>query len=247
VADDRYFGDLKRVRETWKQERLHGGYLPEEVNYQRLREEWQRPKPEPEPPTISLETRFQGMYFCARPGTGKTQLIQDFLLQDLDMVARDEASIVVLDPTGNVGGNRPSLIHVLTRLKRFARGGDLFGRLVYIDPLVPDYTVPINLLSLRLGASSAEALRSAIDSYISLMGGLMGQPLTNHQDPVFRYAIQVAMVDDHPTLQTLQNIIGIPAPGEAPYYEKLFDRLDPVVQGYFRRSYETRRAPPGNS
>ena len=25
------------------------------------------------------------------------------------------------------------------------------------------------------------------------MGGLMGQPLTNHQDPLFRYAVQVAL------------------------------------------------------
>jgi hypothetical protein len=180
------------------------------------------------------------MYACARPGTGKTQLIQHFQLPDLDMVARGEASMVVQDPTGDVGGNRPSLIHVLTRLKRFAPGGDLYGRLIYIDPTDPDYSLPINLLSVRPTSSSAEAISSAIGSYLSIMGGLMGQPLTGFQDPVFRYAIQVALAFPSPTLETLQDVIALTPDGTKPAYEEVFDKLDPAVQRFLRRTYETR-------
>lgn len=186
---------------------------------------------------ISIESRFEGIYICARPGAGKTQLIQDFLLTDLDMVARGEASVVVLDPTGDVGGNRPSLIHVLTRLKRFARGGDLYGKLIYIDPLDPNYTLPINLLSVRPASSHAQAISSAITSYLSIMGSLMGTPLTDYQKLVFQYAVQVALAFPNPTLETLQNVI---APNSKQFYAPVFDRLHPRVQNYLLRSYDTR-------
>lgn len=192
----------------------------------------------PEPPlAISLEQRFEGIYICARPGAGKTQLIQDFLLPDLDMVARGEASMVVQDPTGDVGGNRPSLIHVLTRLKRFAPGGDLYGRMIYIDPLDPDYTLPINLLSVRPTSSSAGAISSAITSYLSLFGDLLEMPLTGHQRNVFQYAVQVALAFPNPTLETLQNVV---APNAKEFYAPIFEKLHQRIQVYLQRSYETR-------
>lgn len=237
--------DLKRRREEWKRQAIFGRYTPEDLDYRKLKAEWDaerdRPPPEPEPPPeISLETRFQGIYACARPGTGKTQLIQHFQMDDLDMVARGEASMVVQDPTGDVGGKRPSLINVLTRLKRFAPGGDLYGKLIYIDPTDEDYTLPINLLSVRPTSSNAEAISSAISSYLSIFRTLMEQPLTGFQDPVFRYGVQVALAFPNPTLETLQDVIALTPDGAKPVYENIFDQLDPAVQRYLRRTYETR-------
>jgi hypothetical protein len=99
------------------------------------------------------------------------------------------------------------LIHNLITLKRFASGGDLHGRLVYIDPTDRQYTLPINLLSLRVDLDNEDSVSSAIGSYLSIMGGLMGQPLTSFQEPVFRYAVQAALAFPNPTLATLRDII----------------------------------------
>src|SRR3954452_25570540 len=95
------------------------------------------------PPEIPLHPRFEGTWVVGLPGTGKTQLFQHFLMDDLDMVARGEACVIILDPTGTEDG---TLIRNVTRLKRFAPGGDLYGKLIYIDPTDEHYTLPINLL-----------------------------------------------------------------------------------------------------
>ena len=70
------------------------------------------------------------MWVVGLPGSGKTQLFQYLIARDLDMVARGEASLVVLDPTGDEAEPTPTLIRNLTRLKRFAPGGDLHGKLI---------------------------------------------------------------------------------------------------------------------
>src|SRR4051812_2122248 len=92
--------ELKRLVEGSKRQRLNGQYSDDQLDYRKIREDRERRVSEPkQQPTISLETRFEGIYICARPGAGKTQLIQDFMLPDLDMVARGEASMVVQDST----------------------------------------------------------------------------------------------------------------------------------------------------
>jgi hypothetical protein len=186
----------------------------------------------PEPPEISLSVRFQGQWVIGTQGTGKTQLLQLQLSRDLDMVAQGKASIVVLDPTGDKQGR---LIHNLITLKRFAPGGDLHGTLIYIDPQDRGYTLPINLLSLRANFDDEESIGSAISSYLSIMGGLMGQPLTSFQEPVFRYAVQAALAFPNPTLATLRDILQ----PNAKIYEQVLPKLHPDVRAYFQQVYDT--------
>ena len=205
----------------------------------------EEPEELPLPPEIPLPVRFQGQWVIGTPGTGKTQLFQFMLSRDLDLVAQGKASIVVLDPTGVEGGRQPSLIHNLITLQRFAPGGDLHGKLVYIDPQDRSHTLPINLLSLRASLDDEEAVSSAISSYLSIMGGLMGQPLTNFQEPVFRFAVQVALAFPNPNLSTLREIIALPPPmakgAEPPpkIYEQVLHKLDPDVAAYMREVYDT--------
>ncbi len=143
---------------------------------------------------------------------------------------------MILDPTGTEPG---TLIHNVTRLKRFAAGGDLYGRLVYIDPTDRHYTVPINLLSLRATLTDDDAISSAISSYVSIMGGLMGQPLTPYQDPPLRYAVQVALAFDRPKLDTLRRIISPPNDREpSAYWKSVRNRLHPTVQSYMDSTFD---------
>ena len=186
----------------------------------------------PEPPELPLSLRFQGQWVIGMQGTGKTQLFQFMLSRDLDMVAQGKASIVVLDPTGDQEGR---LIHNLISLQRFAPGGDLHGKLVYIDPKDRGYTLPINLLSLRANSDDEEAISSAISSYLSIMGGLMGQPLTNFQEPVFRYAVQAALAFPNPTLSTLRDILQ----PHSKAYEQVLPKMHPDVRAYFQQVYDT--------
>jgi hypothetical protein len=186
----------------------------------------------PEPPELPLSVRFQGQWVIGTQGTGKTQLFQFMLSRDLDMVAAGKASIVVLDPTGDKEGR---LIHNLITLKRFAPGGDLHGKLVYIDPKDRGYTLPINLLSLRANFDDEESVGSAISSYLSIMGGLMGQPLTSFQEPVFRYAVQAALAFPNPTLSTLRDILS----PSSKAYQQVLPKLHPDVRAYFQQVYDT--------
>jgi len=171
MKGERYFGSLKTERDAWKRDTLFGRYTPEQLDYRRYqkkrRKESEKEEEEYTTPEIPLHPRFEGMWAVGLPGTGKTQLFQHFLMRDLDLVAKGEASVVILDPTGTKPG---TLIRTVTRLKRFAPGGDLYNRLVYIDPTDRRYTLPINLLSLHADLTDDDAISSAISSYVSIMG-----------------------------------------------------------------------------
>src|SRR4051794_40456873 len=183
-----YLGHLRSDNERAKRELLYGGYSPEELVYippapKKKKTEDTTEDEEYITPEIPLTPRFEGTWVVGLPGTGKTQLFQHFLMSDLDMVARGEASVVIIDPTGTEDG---TLIRNVTRLKRFAPGGVLYGKLIYIDPTDEHYTLPINLLSLRADMTSAKTISSAIGSYISFFPALRGQHFPPYKDPFFR-------------------------------------------------------------
>ena len=189
--------------------------------------------PEPEPLKLPLRARFQGQWTIGRAGSGKTQLFQYLLYNDLLLAAQGKASIIVLDSTG---GQKGRLIHTLSTLKCFAPGGALHNRLIYIDPTDSGYTLPINLLSLRPGADDDQAIGSAIDSYVSIMGGLMGQPLTGFQLPVFSVAVQAALTLPNPSITTLRDIIG---PRWKETLAPAWNELHPDIQSYFTDVYNS--------
>ena len=219
---EHYLGHIRADNERKKRELLTGGYSPEELDYRGIRKR----EPEPEEPIgtpeLPLSPRFEGMWMVGRQGSGKTQWFKHQALRDLDMVAAGQASMVILDPTGchpavSYGGKLASsatLIHTITRLKRFYKGGDLEGRLVYIDPTDKGYTLPINLFSIRPDLDDEDAVEAATASYISIISGLMRQPLSSFQEPVLRYAVQAAMAFDNPTLSTLREILTVHPPSQ---------------------------------
>ena len=95
---------------------------------------------------IQQSTRFQHHHIVSPPGTGKSTTLQTFLSHDLDLVADDKASVIVMD------SNR-DLFYTLSRLKRFAPDGDLAGKLISIDVEDVEWPISINLFnSVRLVA-----------------------------------------------------------------------------------------------
>src|SRR5206468_9640832 len=80
----------------------------------------------PVPFTIPEKTRFEHQWIVAPPGAGKSTLLQYLVCRDLEQVAADQASVVVME------SNR-DLIKAIEGLKVFAPGERLDGKLVVID------------------------------------------------------------------------------------------------------------------
>lgn len=185
------------------------------------------------------DRRFEGQWVVARRGAGKTNLFSRQILRDFDAVARGEACVIVIDVTGSARGQ---LVSNVIRHKRFAPGGDLSGKLLYIDPTDRDF-IPINLMSLRADASDASAVSTATAAFLSIMGGLMGQPLTDFQAPVFRAVVQLAMAMPNPTLATLREVIRPRSDAYKPYLPK----LRPELREYFEHGYNFERVVTSRS
>src|SRR5205823_1705772 len=63
------------------------------------------------------ERRYEGHWILARQGAGKTQVLSYLIEHDLQLVARSQASIIVLDSQGNtpgLGDKPPTLLYTLS-------------------------------------------------------------------------------------------------------------------------------------
>src|SRR6202035_2462925 len=92
------------------------------------------------PFVIPDETRYRGAYVVAPSGRGKTTLLKAFIAQDLLKVAKGEASIVVMNSDRD-------LIDDIAKLKAFAPGQPLHGKLVLLEPDM-DYPLALNLFAM---------------------------------------------------------------------------------------------------
>ena len=256
MPSNRFFGDLKDQREQWKTETLHAGYTPEELDYSQFRRRASEQPEEYEIPELPLNKRFEGAWIVGTQGSGKTAFFKQQIKNDLDEVAAGRASLFILDPTGDQPEVRAkngdflessTLVRSVVRLKRFAPGGDLHGRLVYINPEERNYTIPINLFSLRADDDDEDAADSVQDSYVSIINGLLGQELTRHQDTALRAAILATMASPSATLATLQEMLAIYPPATKNYtppqpaWQHVVHKLDAAVQVFFRTSYDSQR------
>lgn len=186
------------------------------------------------------ERRFQHQWVIAPTGSGKTQLLKAQIVADLPKVARGEASVVVLDSQGTKPG---TLIGDLIRLKLFAPGGPLEGRLVFLDP-DPAYPLALNLFDFGLaamGEASERARRAHLTGVIDLaefiINGLVGAEQTPMMTGISRYLIQALMVIPDATVETFRDLM---AKGGIDKYRRYLDELDDYTRDFF----DTRFAAP---
>jgi hypothetical protein len=90
---------------------------------------------------LPLSARFEHTHIVGGSGHGKTQLLQQLILFDLDMVKTGEASIIVIDSQGDMLGRIRSLFAV----------GQMADRLILIDPIIDiDNPPALNLFDFGL-------------------------------------------------------------------------------------------------
>lgn len=176
------------------------------------------------PFTIPHVSRFEHHWIISPPGTGKSTTLSALILQDLDLVAKNEASVIVME------SNR-DLIKSIEGLKRFAPGGDLEGRLVVIDVEDVDYPIAINLFDVGLheiNQASPRDKEALLNSAVAMLDyvfrALLGAELTSRQSTLFNFTIQLLIHIPEATLDTLIDLMQPKGLEKYAQYVKLLDR-----------------------
>lgn len=190
------------------------------------------------PFTIPDKTRFEHGWILAPQGTGKTQLIQFLVSCDLEKVARDEASIVVMDSQGD-------LIDQISSLKEFAPDGPLHDKLVLIEPDI-DYPLALNIFDMgkdRLDSYSArdreQLSNNTIDLLTYVFDALLGEGgmMTTKQSTLYRYIIRLLMEMPGATLATFADVLKIKKPEELEPYLEHIKKLHAPARDFFETQF----------
>jgi hypothetical protein len=150
---------------------------------------------------IPQELRFEHQWIVTPQGGGKTTFIQHQLIQDIQRVANNEASVVVMDSQGD-------LINLVAGLKAIPP-----EKLLIIEP---DPGFPISLNLFDLGKSRIEDYddrtrqmldTNAIDLLTQIFDSLLGTATTAKQTTLFRHAVRLCRAVPGATLKTFSEIL----------------------------------------
>lgn len=172
---------------------------------------------EPVPFSIPQHLRFEGTWIVAPAGTGKTTLLSSLLKADLEEVRVGRASIIVMDSKGELTRN-------LARSERFAPGGDLYGKLVLIEPSSHLAINPIDL-----GASIAHTI-GLIEYLFSF-----GLETTAKQSGLFRAVLIALSAIPDASFATFRSFLRA---GWEPYREHI-EKLHREDRDFFTKPTET--------
>jgi hypothetical protein len=188
----------------------------------------------PVPVGIPEDLWFEHCHALAPPGTGKTNLLQFLISQRLDQVAAGKASVIVMD-------SNYDLINTMKRLARFGPGGDLYGRLVFIDAEDVEYPLALNLFDVGLAQvrkASPQDRERVLNAAITLLSyvfrSLLQMEMTGRQASVFSFTIQLLIRIPNATLDTLMDIML----NGTKQYEEHLSLTDKNVQNFFRQRFE---------
>ena len=191
----------------------------------------------PVPFTIPEKVRFEHQWIVAPPGAGKTTLLQYLINRDLDLVAADQASIVVME------SNR-DLIKAIEGLKVFAPGGRLDGKLVTIDAEDVEWPIALNLFDVGLEDTQAyspaerEGFRNAVLAlYDYIFSALLSADLTSRQNTLFYFTIELLLTIPSATIDTL---IDLMQPNGLAQYAQHLSKLDADAKRFFELKFNSK-------
>jgi hypothetical protein len=191
----------------------------------------------PVPFHIPQAIRFQHHWIVAPPGTGKSTALQFLLARDLDLVANNEASVVVME------SNR-DLIKAIEGLKVFAPGEVLDGKLLSIDAEDVEWPIALNLFDIGMDDMASyspvdrEALHNAVLAlYDYIFSALLSAEMTSRQNTLFNFTIQLLLNIPSATLDTL---IDLMQPNGLKQYEQYLPTLDSDARRFFDLKFNSR-------
>jgi hypothetical protein len=191
----------------------------------------------PVPFTIPEKVRFEHQWIVAPPGAGKSTLLQYLIMRDLELVAADRASIVVME------SNR-DLIKAIEGLKVFAPGGRLDGKLVVIDAEDVEWPIALNLFDVGIDETQSyslaerEGFRNAVLAlYEYIFSALLSAELTSRQNTLFYFTIELLLTIPSATIDTL---IDLMQPRGLTRFEQYLPKLDPDARRFFELKFNSK-------
>jgi hypothetical protein len=194
----------------------------------------------PVPLQLSHEDRFSHMHVLGGSGAGKTQLLQNLILHDLQ--SEDRPSLVIVDSQGD-------LIDKLLHLKLFDPNdaNSLAEKLVLITPKDVKYPPAINIFDVnrnRLNAydeaTKEQVVAGVIQTFDYLFAGLLGADLTAKQGVFFRFVARLMLalpetLGRNATILDMLALMDDPAP-----YKEAIASLPPIQRAFFKRDFPSK-------
>jgi GTPase SAR1 family protein len=181
------------------------------------------------PPGFTLDRRFRHQWIVGSHGSGKTTLLSHMILSDLRQVYANRASVFVMD-------SQNELVPNLARLKLFAPGQPLEGKLIYLEPK-PEYPLALNIFSQKserlegLDETGREILqRNAYEMVEFFLSSILKMEVSSHQEVMLKYLVPAAMSVPNATILTLRDL----ADGQYSEYARFFTNLDPEVHRWIK-------------
>jgi hypothetical protein len=189
------------------------------------------------PFAIPQKARFEHQWIVAPPGAGKSTLLQYLINRDLDLVAEDRASIVIME------SNR-DLIKAVEGLKAFAPGERLDGKLVVIDVEDVEWPIALNLFDVGINdtrsfsAAEREGFRNAVLAlYDYIFSALLSAEMTSRQNTLFQFTIELLLAIPSATIDTL---IDLMQPRGLTQFAKYLPELDPDAKRFFDLKFNSK-------
>jgi hypothetical protein len=191
----------------------------------------------PVPLKFDYQTRFSHTHIVGGSGAGKTQLLQNLILHDLQ--SDDCPSLIIVDSQGD-------LINKLSHLEMFnPAGGDHAMKLTIISPREIDFPPAINIFDINKGrlddyspAMREQVMAGVIQTFDYLFTGLLGADLTAKQSVFFRFVARLMLalpetMGRNATILDMMNLMDNPAP-----YRDAIKTLPPIQRAFFERDFQ---------
>jgi Type IV secretion-system coupling protein DNA-binding domain len=159
------------------------------------------------PVAIPLASRFEHMHIVGGSGHGKTQLLQNFILHDINKLREGGRSVIVIDSQGDL----------IRQIQQLAILEEISDRVVIIDPHEINAPPALNLFDIGLDRlahytplEQEMLLNGAIELYKYMFGALLGADLTQKQGLIFRYLALLVMLVPNATIKTFMGFLQAP-------------------------------------
>jgi hypothetical protein len=195
------------------------------------------------PAAIPQIARFEHQWVIAPPGSGKTQLLQRQIADDLRRVAAGEASIIVMDSQPLKDGG---FLSNIARLKMFAPGQPLDGKLVFLRPEMSEpgaqdiLTPALNVFDVgqndpTLSGRDRHILQAAALNMITFALS----ETTGQQQAMIRLLVQLAVKIPGVTIETVRRMLIMSRREFLETYTPYMNDVSNVVRDYFTHTFHT--------